>query len=273
MRKSLVIVYWLIGTFTSFANPAEFERLYGELLEKYRHPTALVNGIRTAAFDFESMSNDARADDSLFSRTVRAFEKTDLSRLETPNDEKAFWLNAYNFAAMKLVVEHYPITSIRSRKISTFKYPWSKTALKMQGRNLSLKGIEKDALLKTFKDARIVFAVNCATISCPDLLSEPFTGPQLNVQLDRLVRDFLRNDTKGFRLDRNTGTLMLSWIFEKDGDLIERDLGGIEQVVHRYLDKATCEWFDLHSEHVQVRYFEHDWTLNDIKRIGVKKPH
>lgn len=244
-------------------HPSHFESLYGELLAKYRRPPAIVNGVRTVVFDFKSMADDARATNSLFARMVRAFETTDVNQFKTLDDEKAFWINAYNFAAMKLVVENYPITSIRSRKVSTFKYPWSKTALTVQGRRLSLKDIEKDVLLKKFKDARIVFAVNCATVSCPDLPAEPFSGSRLNVQLDTLIRDFLQNETKGFSLDRQSGVLSLSWIFDKDGDLIRRDLGTNEQVVHRYLDPATCDWFDRHAQHVRVRHFDHDWTLND----------
>jgi hypothetical protein len=243
--------------------PSHFDSLYGELLAKYRRPPAIVNGVRTVVFDFKSMSDDARMTNSLFAQIVRVFETTDVSRFKTPEDEKAFWINAYNFAAIKLVVENYPITSIRSRKVSTFKYPWTKTAVTVQGRKLSLKDIEKDALLKKFKDARIVFAVNCATVSCPDLPAEPFTGSRLNMQLDTLIRDFLQNETKGFSLDRQSGVLRLSWIFDKDGDLIRRDLGAIEQVVHRYLDPATCDWFDQHAKQVRVRHFDHDWTLND----------
>jgi len=244
-------------------DPSQFESLYGELLAKYRRPPAVVNGIRTVVFDFKAMSDDARGTNSLFARTVQAFETTDLGRLRTSDDEKAFWINAYNFAAIKLVVENYPITSIRSRKISTFKYPWSKPALKLQGDSFSLKAIEKDVLVKKFKDARVVFAVNCATLSCPDLPVEPFTGSKLDAQLDALIRDFLQNERKGFALDRKSGVLKLSWIFDKHGDLIRRDLGTIDQIVHRYLDPATCEWFDQHGDHVRVRYFDHDWTLND----------
>lgn len=273
MKTLLTITGLLIATtILHSATPDDFEKLYGELLRKYRLPPDQVNGIRTVVFDFKSMSEDARAENSLFARTLRAFETTDLKKLETPEDEMAFWINAYNFAALKLVVEHYPITSIRSRQISVFKYPWSKAALTLGGRDLSLKSIEKDMLLEKFKDARIVFAVNCATVSCPDLPAEPFTGSKLNAQLDTLIREFLGNDTKGFHLDRETGALMLSWIFDKDGDVIRRDLGNIEQVVHRYLDPATCDWFDGHSDHVQIRYFDHDWTLNDAALVKNRSP-
>ena len=69
---------------------------------------------------------------------------------------------------MKLVAEHYPIDSIRSMKISLLKYPWSVKGISVGKSKYSMKQIEKDILLKRYGDPRIIFAVSCAAVSCPD---------------------------------------------------------------------------------------------------------
>jgi len=265
------IVFGLLGTiclssgnlFAGGFGDTEFRELFGELLNRYRLPKEQVNGIETSVFDFKRMSRDARLPDSLFQRALIAFEETDVSELRTPAELKAFWMNAYNFAAMKLVVDYYPLKSIRDRKISLFKYPWSKKVLRSGGKRLTLKGIEQTRLLEQFQDPRIVFAVNCMTISCPDIAPEPFEGNQLDAQLDQLMRVFLANKTKGFWVEHSSLTVHASWIFSKHKDLIDQEMGGLEGVIHRYLDPETCTWMEQNGKSSKVRYLDHDWTLND----------
>lgn len=273
------VVVWLgssvFAAQTPAVEPSAFGGLYGELLQKYRHEPGVVNGVFTSVFDFARMSTDAREKNSLFQRTLSAFERTDVARIATESDLKAFWMNAYNFAAMKIVVENYPIKSIRDRKVSLFKYPWSQKVIRSGGEMLSLKGIEQGILLKQFNDPRIVFAVNCMTISCPDLAPEPFDGNRLETQLDELMRAFLTNQSKGLSIDTAGATIRVSWIFDKHEELIRREMGGLKGVVHRYLDPSTCDWMERFGSRARIQYMEHDWTLNDSalveRRIGDRK--
>lgn len=244
------------------AGTADFEPLYGALLARYWRPPVTVNGIRTTVFDYGQMATDARAAGSLFRRTVAALEQSDPSELQTTNARKAFWINVYNFGAIKLIVEHYPVESIRSLKISLLKYPWSKDAVRIQGRARSLREIEKDILLELFGDPRIVFGVSCAAVSCPDRTAEPFTGAGLDEQLDAMIRDFFSNPTKGLILDRKSRVLTLAWILEKDSELFADRKGGILGFVLPYLDQDLRQW--LKANPVEIRYFDHDWTLNDL---------
>lgn len=273
MKTLLLIPLLILCHSSAWANELErFETLFGELLKQYRSPPKMIHGIQTVAFDFKSLAEDSKAQDSLFARTLEAFERTDLSVLGTADEKKAFWINAYNLGAMKLVVESYPIRSIRDQKVSKGGYPWSKPLVGVSGRRLSLEGIEQDKLLKYFKDPRLVFAVNCATISCPDLPPVPFRAEDLDSQLDALMKDFLSNPTKGLQINRETGEIQISWIFEKHKDLIAKHFGGLPGVVHRYLDDETCQWFEEHGAHVTVSYLEHDWTLNDTDLEGSTAP-
>ena len=168
-----VVVLLLLTGNSSHADSTEFERLYGELLAHYWRPVVTIHGIGTTVFDYVQMEQDARMSDSLFNRTLKAIERVNPAQLQDTNVVKAFWINAYNFAAMRLVIDHYPVDSIRSFRISLMKYPWSKKAIRIGNNDYSLKQIEKDILLRQFDDPRIVFAVSCAAVSCPDRTAEP----------------------------------------------------------------------------------------------------
>ncbi len=190
----------------------------------------------------------------------------DPATIETPDARKAFWINVYNFTAMKMVVAAYPVDSITSFKISLIKHPWSKKAIQVGGRRYSLSEIEKEVLLQRFDDPRIIFAVSCAAVSCPDRIPEPFDGDRLDAQLDTMIREFLRNPGKGFSLDRETETVTLSWILKKDADLFENHSGGVLGFIKPYLDAERRAWLEAHRP--DIEYFDHDWTLNDLAQAG-----
>jgi hypothetical protein len=213
-------------------------------------------------FDYAAMKRDAEQLDSVFHRTLKPLEGVDPARLGEANAEKTFWLNAYNFAAIRLIVDHYPVDSIRSLKISLIRYPWSKEAIRIAGKEYSLQQIEKAILLKRFDDLRIVFTVSCAAVSCPDRGTEPFDGLHLDAQLDEMIRGFFANPTKGLRVDKGARTITLAWILKKDKHLFPEEKGGVLGFVQRYVDQDLRTW--LGANPVEVRYFDHDWALNDI---------
>ncbi len=257
-----IIVPLILVFHSSHGGSAEFERLYGELLASYWRPAVTTHGVDTTVFDYAQMTRDAQKSGSLFEQTLKAIERIEPTHFLNPNETKAFWINAYNFAAMRLVIDHYPVDSIRSFNISLVKYPWSKKAVRIGERSYSLEQIEKDILLKQFNDPRIVFAVSCAAVSCPDRIAQPFTAQQLDEQLDEIIRTFFRNPGKGLRLDRNRGLLKLSWILEKDMRLFQDRPMGVLGFVLPYLEREIREWLEINP--VDISYFEHDWTLNDL---------
>ncbi|GMQ88418.1 MAG: DUF547 domain-containing protein [Gammaproteobacteria bacterium] len=257
-----IVVLLAMAPNLSHADSVGFNRLYGELLTRYWRPAVRIQGINTTVFDYAQMKQDAQKPDSLFNRTLKAIEQVDPAQLQGTDVAKAFWINAYNFAAMRLVTDYYPVDSIRSLSISLTKYPWSKKAIRIGSHRYSLKQIEKEILLKQFKDPRIVFAVSCAAVSCPDIPSEPFDSERLGSQLDATIRRFFANPDKGLRLDRSRRTLTLSWIMKKDSRLFQDKQKGVLGFVLPYLDPDVRGW--LNSNTVTINYFKHDWVLNDL---------
>jgi len=258
----LVVLLLIAPGLGTAQSAAEFEKVYGELLARYWHAPVRIHGIDTTVFDYARMQRDAQQPDSLFAQSLAALRQVDVTQLGDANAAKAFWINAYNFGAMRLVVDHYPVDSITSFKISIVKYPWGKRPVEIQGKRYSLREIEKDILIPRYHDVRILFAISCAAVSCPDRRPEAFSAARLDQQLDDLVRTFLANPTKGARLDKDAKVLTLSWIFSKDGELFTTLGHGVLPFVLPYLGAEDRQWLAGHT--VAFRYMDHDWTLNDL---------
>jgi hypothetical protein len=137
-------------------------------------------------------------------------------------------------------------------------------AIDVGGRGYSLREVEKNVLLPKFEDPRIVFAVSCAAVSCPDRSDKIFSGKDLDAQLDAMVRSLFTNPDKGLRLDRANKTLTLSWIIKADRKLFGNgEKEGILQFVERYAPDDVVDWLRQNQNDVKLEYFKHDWTLND----------
>ena len=109
------------------------------------------------------------------------------------NEAMAYWINAYNAYTVKLILDHYPVKSIRD--IDNGK-PWDEAFIEIGGKKFSLNSIENDMLKKKFDDPRIHFAINCASKSCPKLVNEAFTGTKLDDQLNSAAKNFVNDPAK-----------------------------------------------------------------------------
>lgn len=168
----------------------------------------------------------------------------DFSREES----MAYWINAYNAFTIKLILDHYPVSSIMD--IANGK-PWDMKWIDLGGRKYSLNQIEHDILREKFNDARIHFAVNCAAVSCPPLMNRAFIPDKLDDQLDKRAIAFI-NDS---RFNKVTSTkVVLSRIFE----WYAADFGSIKQYLDKYYRGAI-------SNSAQIVYTEYNWGLNQIK--------
>lgn len=171
--------------------------------------------------------------------------------------QMAYWINAYNAFTVKLIVGNYPVASIRDIKngIPFVNTVWDIKFINIQGKVYDLNNIEHDILRKTFKDARIHAAVNCASYSCPKLWGEAFVAARLDQQLDSAMRAFV-NDPLRNRV--NAGKAELSQIFSwYSGDFIE-EAGSVRAYINKYA-KVKLE------PSGKVSYIDYIWTLNEKK--------
>lgn len=173
----------------------------------------------------------------------------------------AFWINAYNAYTIRLVLDHYPIASIRS--VGWFPGAAFRERFipirAVPGTPLSLNDIEHKILRPTFRDARVHFAIVCASKSCPPLRAEAYRGADLDRQLDDQARRFLADPTKN-TADASARVLRLSKIFDWFREDFERDAGSLLDYVRRYAPPQMAAVAEAPG--VRIQFLDYDWTLN-----------
>lgn len=186
-----------------------------------------------------------------------------------PKQQLAYWINLYNINVVGIVVDHYPVDSIRDIstdpivRLNVFK----RDLAPFGGGLISLDEIENNRIREQFKDARIHFAINCAARSCPPIRAEAYVGARVDAQLDDQTRRFL-NGPHGVKVRRKGGKVTLSttrimdW-FRKD---FEQWSDGTVAFIRRYASADKVRMIEGAGGKVRLEYDDYDWALNDWKR-------
>jgi hypothetical protein len=186
-----------------------------------------------------------------------ALQATSVSTLNRA-EQKAFWINLYNAATVQEILDHYPLKSIREIKSGWFSAgPWDKKLLTVEGEKLTLNDIEHRILRPIFADNRVHYAVNCASLGCPNLQPVPFTATNTEAMLEHAARAYV-NHPRGVRVDG--GGLQLSSIY----DWFQVDFGGNEEGVlahlRGYAEGALTD--HLRNVGIDIQY-SYDWAINE----------
>lgn len=188
-------------------------------------------------------------------------------------EQLAFLINSYNAWTVELVLRHYPsISSIRDIG-GWWRSPWKIEFIPLLGVSRSLDDIEHGLIRGSsrYRDPRIHFAVNCASIGCPALASEAFTGGDLELQLQRATGRFLSDRSRNYLRD---GRLHLSKIFSwyrEDFVRSWRGSSSLQDFLLRYADDlnlSDAQRRQLRRADMPIRYLDYDWRLNDNAAIG-----
>jgi hypothetical protein len=183
---------------------------------------------------------------------VRKEEFTSFSR----EQKLAFWIDAYNAYTVRLILDHYPVSSIRSIGLlpgAAFR----RAFIPLLGEELTLDEIENR--LRQMGEPRIHFAIVCASKSCPQLRTEAYRADVLDRQLDAAARGFLRDPARN-DWDAPSRTLKLSSIFKWFREDFERPAGSLQAYVARYLDLAIR--IAVESGPARIEFLDYDWSLN-----------
>jgi Protein of unknown function, DUF547 len=176
---------------------------------------------------------------------------------EYPRDEQfAYWVNLYNAATVQVIVDNYPLESIRDIGLLG-QGPWKDKFLKVEGQMLSLDDVEHGILRSIWKDVRIHYAVNCASIGCPNLALKAYRANMLEPMLDDAARAYI-NHPRGFT--KTDGELIASNIFE----WYQSDWGTANDVVIHARKYASLETLALLKDANGIDAYDYDWALNDI---------
>ncbi len=185
------------------------------------------------------------------------------------DEQLAFLINAYNAFTVDLILTKYPnLKSIRELG-GTFKSPWKKKFIPLLGQNISLDTIEHDMIRGSgrYNEPRIHFAVNCASIGCPPLINEAFTGDTVDAQLEKATQDFLTDRTRNFiNGDSVTVSKIFDW-YRGDFEAGWRDAIDLGEFLALYGDSLglSAEQSEaLAAGEYDIKFSDYDWRLNDV---------
>ncbi|MEW7290139.1 DUF547 domain-containing protein [Aquimarina sp. 2304DJ70-9] len=187
-----------------------------------------------------------KQDRAQFRTYLKALEQNAPGKTASKADKLAYWMNVYNAFTIKLIIDKYPIKSIKD-----IADPWDLRFFKIGTTWYTLNDIEH-RILRKMNDPRIHFGINCASFSCPPLLNKAFTAQNVDQELEKLAIAFI-NDPK-----RNTITAekieiskIFSWFgkdFKKEGSLID------------FLNKYSNIVINTDAKKSFKAY---DWSLNE----------
>ena len=256
----------ILGLFVvAHAAPFDYAH-YQAVLNEHARPGVSIDGIVATAVDYAALSTESKKQGSAYSNLLKAMSLFDPETLGTREDKIAFWINLYNVAAIKTIIDHYPVDSIRSRKISWSGLPWNRNVISVGGKDYSLSQVENNILLDAFKDLRIHFGINCASVSCVNLAVAPYQGATLPGQLEEQGRRFLADEKKGLRLDRSKKIIYLSQVFKFDRKHFDQLGGGALSFILPYVRPEDREF--VSKEQLIIEYLDYNWKSNDIRNAN-----
>lgn len=161
----------------------------------------------------------------------------------------AYFINLYNAGTVKLILDNYPVESIKE-----IKRPWDKTLIRQGGELISLGKIEHK-ILRKMNEPRIHFAINCASYSCPKLLNQAYTEDKLEEQLNFVTKDFINDTSRNiFSETKIELSKIFKWYqkdFEYEGSLIA------------YLNQYSKSYI---NPKVKIEYLNYNWSLNETRK-------
>lgn len=247
MKKHVFILGWVFLSVIAFKPLYAFDQnhtLFDKLLKQYtsagmvnykllQEEPALLNAYRK---QLESVTPE---------------EFRDL----TVEEQMAFWINAYNAYTLKLILDYYPVRSIKD-----IRNPGQKTIAPLLNDQYSLKEIE-DLLRNEFNEPRVHFALVRASKSDPPLSVHAFTGRHLEAQLDRAGHNFFNSFSRN-RFDPTQNTLYLSRIFKWYRKDFKKNRDNLGNFVKPYLSPQARGL--IQNNNYKIRFLKYDWRLNDL---------
>lgn len=269
MKKSLIFIIrtklFLIALFAialqlsppllRFAEGQQFDHehtLFAEILDRH----LVQDGLRSSV-DYSALKSDRAVLDEYLIR----LSKVSMGFFNTfsETEKLAFLINAYNAFTLKLIVDNYPVSSIK--KIGgIFSTPWEIKFFSLLGRPLSLDQIEHEMIRAWFSEPRIHFALVCASKGCPALRYEPYVPSRIYEQLEDATKKFLKDEGRN-RYAPDERTLYLSSIFDWYKEDFQKFPNATQGFVAKYYLDNGMEKNDILSS--KISFLSYDWTLND----------
>jgi hypothetical protein len=175
-------------------------------------------------------------------------------------EQIAFLSNAYNAYTLKLIIDHYPLKSIKD--IGNFiNGPWDQPAVKLFGETMDLNTVEHKILRVDYAEPRLHFVLVCAAKGCPPLRGGAYVGARLEAQLVDQAKQFLAETAKN-RIAASERTVYLSPIFKWYGSDFEKKSGSALAALKSSWPRKLPTGY----EQFKIRYTDYDWSLNELSK-------
>ena len=205
-------------------------------------------------FPYQSVAPQDRAELDAYIAMLEEVAVTDL----TAEVQLAYWINLYNAITVRVILDHYPVDSIRDiRFVWHTRGPWKKELATVEGRALSLDDIEHRIVRPIFGDNRVHYALNCASIGCPNLQPLAYTRDNLDELLETAAREYI-NNPRGVRFDDDE--LIVSSLFKWYAEDFGQNQRQVIAHLKQYAQPPLRKQLDLADE---IDEFFYDWSLND----------
>ncbi|MCF8105119.1 MAG: DUF547 domain-containing protein [Desulfohalobiaceae bacterium] len=173
-----------------------------------------------------------------------------------------FWINLYNALTVKVVLDHYPVGSIKDIDISPGLFssgPWDKKLISIEGEEISLNAIEHRILRPIWQDPRIHYAVNCTSLSCPNLQPKAYTEENTEIFFEKGATEYI-NHPRGVTIENDE--LVISSIYK----WYQEDFGNSEAgVIEHLLNYARPDLKIRLQTFQDIDDYHYDWSLNQTQ--------
>ncbi|MCP3967586.1 MAG: DUF547 domain-containing protein [Lentisphaerae bacterium] len=204
-------------------------------------------------------SSVTKSDVQKLENYLKAMQKIDISNYNR-KVQFAYWVNLYNALTVKLILDNYPVSSITKIKSGWFSFgPWNKKIATVESERITMNDIEHRILRPIWKDNRVHYALNCASISCPNLQTRAFTAKNRDKLLNAAVDAYINSPRA---ISFKNGDLFLSSIY----DWYYSDFAKDEKHLIKYLAEHAKKDIAAKLIHFKgnIRY-DYNWNLNKLK--------
>ncbi|VXC38936.1 conserved exported hypothetical protein [Flavobacterium sp. 9AF] len=242
MKKIIILLIFILSQTSAFSQYINYQ-FYEDFLTKYVSEEGYV--------DYDAIYENHTD----LKNVIDRFEKLETYPNWSKNQELSHWINIYNVYSIKLIVDNFPINSIRDVYQS-----FDLRFIPVKNQLVSLNYIEKEILSKTL-DERVHFAINCASISCPNINRVPFYADTIENQLEVAAKKFINNTTKN---DISRKEVKLSKIFDWFAADFLKNNASVIDYINKYSDTRI-------KENAEIQYLEYNWSLNSQVKFATKE--
>ncbi len=247
MNRIIVLAFALLFTAGAMGQSGVSHKSFDELLQKYVDNDGLVN--------YKGLGSERPK----LKEYLKLLESNEPQSSWTDDQKLAYWINAYNAFTLDLILEHYPVKSIKdigaTIKIPFVNTPWDIKFINIGDEPKDLNNIEHGIIRKEFEEPRIHFALVCAAISCPKLQNRAYLPETLDAQLTDAAKDFLSDPSKNEIKSSSKAQVskLFSWY---RGDFTKKTT--LEEYINQYTEVKL-------EKRARLDYMDYDWALNEQK--------